>query len=598
VHTRDRFWLAILLASFVFGLSASWERWANPVIDGGREMNQPLRLAQGETLYSDVGHIYGPLSPWLHAALYRALGPSLAILYTDGIVSAIVILALVYRLARRIMDPPAAGTATLTVMWLCTFKPSGNYIFPYAYSALHGALFGLVTLELSARALEHPALARFVAAGCMAGVTLLAKTEMGLAALCGGIAAAILATGGARGRLIATTAFVASAASVAGVVYGAIAWHVGWRTLVFDCWLLAYNLPAPLAYFNRGISGFDHPLASAARMLVALVKLGIIATVVAAASYLIAGPRSAVRRARLALGAALVLGAALSLTTGLDWDRGPFLAMPLVLAAVVVVGRRVLRFDPAWNPVRARLVTVYAAFALAEVARMLLHVRSGGAYGSFLLPMSIVVFTYLWVGPFAGALRDPASRRLAASLALGLLLASAVGTAVVLAYRYRRSNTGTISTARGTLIVPPDVALAWNGALRYIDARTRPGDPIVVLPEGTSLTFLSGRRNPLREEIVTPGFLDGAAEARAIRQIDAAGTPLVLIVNRPTREFGAETFGRDYNRALMSWIASRYTPCAIFPAEASADQPGDKRMVVRAYCPSEGTSDPGLRGVR
>jgi len=584
VHTRDHFWLAIVLASFVFGLAVSWERWANPVIDGGREMNQPLRLVQGETLYSDVGHIYGPLSPWLHAALYRAFGPSLGILYADGIVSAIVILALVYRLARRIMDPPAAGTATLTVMWLCTFKPSGNYIFPYAYNALHGTLFGLATLELSARALERPALARFIAAGCMAGVTLLAKTEMGLAALCAGIAAVLLSIGGARHRLIVTTAFVASAASVAGAAYGAIASQVGWRTLVFDSWLLAYNVPEPLAYFNRAISGFDHPLASSGRVLVAFAKLAIIATLVAALSYLIAGPRSAARRARLALGSALVLGAALSLTTGLDWDRGPFLAMPLVLAALLAFGRRVLRFDAAWHPARARLVTLYAVFALAELARMLLHVRSGGAYGSFMLPMSIVVFTYLWVGPFAGALRDPAPRRLAASLALGLLLSSAVGTAVVLAYRYRRSNTGTISTARGTLIAPPDVALAWNEALAYIDTHTRPGDPIVVLPEGTSLTFLSGRRNPLREEIVTPGFVDGAAEARAIRQIDAAGTPLILIVNRPTREFGAETFGRDYNGALMSWIASRYTPCAMFPAGASDDRPGDSRMAVRAYC--------------
>ena len=76
------------------------------------------------------------------------------------------------------------------------------------------------------------------------------------------------------------------------------------------------------------------------------------------------------------------------------------------------------------------------------------------------------------------------------------------------------------------------------------------------------------------EEIVTPGFLDGAAEARAIRQIDAAGTPLILIVDRPTREFGAETFGRDYNQALMAWIVSRYTRCGTFGTSP----------VVRAYC--------------
>ncbi len=50
--TRDRAWLAVLAASFGFGLAVSWHRWGNPLIDTGREMNQPLRLAGGEMLYS------------------------------------------------------------------------------------------------------------------------------------------------------------------------------------------------------------------------------------------------------------------------------------------------------------------------------------------------------------------------------------------------------------------------------------------------------------------------------------------------------------------------------------------------------------------
>jgi hypothetical protein len=162
----------------------------------------------------------------------------------------------------------------------------------------------------------------------------------------------------------------------------------------------------------------------------------------------------------------------------------------------------------------------------------------------------------------------------ASSLTLGLLLVVATGTAVVLAYRYHREATTPVSTLRGTMIVTREEGLAWNEALAFIEAHSRPGDPIAVLPEGTSLTFLSGRRNPLREEIVTPGYLDAAGEARAIQQIDAAKTRLVLIVDRPTREFGAAVFGRDYNRRLMAWIASTYTPCGIF---------GPTRLVT-AYC--------------
>jgi hypothetical protein len=134
------------------------------------------------------------------------------------------------------------------------------------------------------------------------------------------------------------------------------------------------------------------------------------------------------------------------------------------------------------------------------------------------------------------------------------------------------------------MIVPPAIGAAWNDALAYVESHTRPGDPIAVLPEGTSLTFLSGRRNPLREEIATPGFLEGAAETRAIDALDRSGTRLILIVNRATREFGAESFGRDYSRGLMAWIDAHYTPCATFGAQDPGLQVGDKPFFVRAYC--------------
>ena len=192
---RDMTWLIVLAASFLLMLVVSWQRWADPIVDIGREMNQPLRLLSGEHLYSDVRHIYGPLSPWLHAGLYRLFGPSLTILYADGIVSATIVLGLVYWLGRRIMDPAASGVATLHVMSLCLFKPAGNYILPYSYNSLHGATLGLITLAMlvmTVKRVNEPAvpytggMAAFAAAGFVAGLATLAKTEMGVAAMAAG----------------------------------------------------------------------------------------------------------------------------------------------------------------------------------------------------------------------------------------------------------------------------------------------------------------------------------------------------------------------------------------------------------------------------
>jgi hypothetical protein len=590
---REGAWPLVLAAFFVLGLAASWQRWGNPLIDTGREMNQPLRLAAGETLYSDVRHIYGPLSPWLHAAVFRASGPSLNVLYADGIVCAAVILMLVYWLGRQIMRPAAAGAATLSVMWLCAFKPAGNYILPYSYNSLHGAVLGLATLAVLVAALKRsrdPSPGPFVAAGVIAGLAVLCKTEIGLAAIAAGLAAAFVAVHPRRMRGASlAAAFLLPALGLTVAVYAVVVAQVGWSTLVSDSWLLFYNVPPELMHFNGWISGFDDPARSVRRMLIAGAKLGIVAAVIAGAASIAAGRQLSARRSRrgwrlLAVAAAAV--ALMAATTGFDPDKGPYLAMPFLLVGVLVtqVGR-VSRDAPAAARTRAAIVITCTVYALTSLARVILHVRSGGAYASYLLPVSVVLFTYLWVTPFARCFRDVRTRRIARAIALTLIAANAVATAAILAYRYQTRTTTAITTARGTMFAEPDVGQAWNEAIAYLQRHTRPGDAIAVMPEGTSINFFAGRRNPLRDEIAIPGVLDGEAEAQAIEDLERAAVPVVLITNRPTNEFGRASFGRDYGREVMAWIARHYRRCAMFgPVKDPRLEIGDPPFFIRAYC--------------
>jgi hypothetical protein len=286
-----------------------------------------------------------------------------------------------------------------------------------------------------------------------------------------------------------------------------------------------------------------------------------------------------------ALLVALVILAVLGVTTGFDWDKGPYLAMPFLLAGLIWMERLRLNDPDPLRATRARLLILYAAFALVSLSRMILHVRSGGAYGSFLGPMSMVLFTYLWAEPFGDWLEASGAGRAGATIAVALILIDVVATAGILSHRYRTRYQTRIVTSRGTVIAEHDVGQAWNEALAFIAARTQPSDFVAVMPEGTSLDFLSGRRNPLREEIVTPGYLDGPNEARAIAQLAASGAPLVLITNRPTGEFGATAFGRDYARDMIRFIESRYEPCAMFgPKKDSGLQIGDRPFFIKAYC--------------
>ena len=627
-NKRDLFWIALIAASFAFGLAVSWQRWGNPLVDCGREMNQPLRLAGGEMLYSDVRHIYGPLSPYLHAALFRLFGPSLNVLYADGIITAMLILALVYWLARQLMSPSAAAAATLSVMWLCAFKQAGNYILPYSYGALHGSALGLATLALlvatlrghsQSKASNEDATRRssvvsrrltlaFLCAGLLAGLATLAKTEMGLAALAAGVTAAVLVAYPNlwRSAKLAATFLAPALVFIVGV-YAFFAARVGWHTLSAESWLFLRNLAPELVYFNKRVSGFDRPVESVMQMLGATLKLAGLAAMIAALSWIITRMRREPKASHVTLPKVRVtdtgraspmqlwglLGASaaalllLPLVANLDWDKGPYLAMPLLLTIFLVI--MLVRFQKATVTASVSpqtiILIVCAVYALASLARVILRVRSGGAYSSYLMPASVIMFTYGWAQPFGAIFKDRRARQLARNLAIGLILADIAITAGLLAHRFRSRNTTTIATARGTIIAVPDIGQAWNEALSYIEQNTSPSDAIAVMPEGTSLDFFSGRRNPLREEITTPGFLDEAGEARAIRQLRDSDTKLVLLTNRLTSEFGAAVFGRDYCQTLMRWVEANYEPCAMFGPDKNPDlQIGDRTFFIRAYC--------------
>ena len=293
LHRGDLPHLAFLGVSFLYGLAFSWQRWGNPLVDCGREMQQPLRLIGGEMLYSDVRHIYGPLSPYLNALLYSLFGASLNVLYSSGIASAIVILAVCYWLSRHLMGPWPALTTTLSVMWLCAFKQAGNYFLPYSYNALHGCALGLVMLAFAVKAIPEAgpdgpvtlapggamrhSVGWLALAGVAAALALLAKTEIGLAALATGLlTGVILGFPGLKRMLTLSFTFILPALLIVVTIYGFIISRAGWQAISADSYLLFHNIPPELVYCNKRMSGLDRPGESLLSMFGALLRIGVL----------------------------------------------------------------------------------------------------------------------------------------------------------------------------------------------------------------------------------------------------------------------------------------------------------------------------------
>jgi 4-amino-4-deoxy-L-arabinose transferase-like glycosyltransferase len=576
-----------LAALFALMLAASWRRWTSAVADSGRELDLPARLGGGELLYRDAHYIYPPLSPYLNAFLYRVFGVHLDVLNASGVVCAALIVWLCYRAARRVLSPGDAALAAGAVTVWCVFRPAGNLIAPYAFAALHGMIFALAALLATLRYAEAERRRELIVTGLLVGLAAVTKQEFALTAAAT-LAGAIVFIHRANWKAVLKEVGVATltAALVALPVYALFVAKVGWRTLVEDCHLLYTHLPPSLVYYNAQRTGLDHPLSSLVQLLGGAAVAAVIVSTLMALSLLVVRRRKAAAQApRLLLICGCVFFAAgagawtVKAATHGRWDGSPLRALPLLLAALAVWQ---------WRRRESAALFIIAAYSLIVLARVALRVPSGGAFGGFFLPTSLILITYLLTGALPRFVQRHTQNAEAAarlkSLSRSFLFLMLVSTAVIFGVRFRRNYSFEIVAARGHLFATEPVGLAVREAIDFLNANTAPGEAVAVLPEGSDITFFAGRTMPLRHQILIPGLMNEADESRAIELLRERRVRYLLVVNRPMREFGAEAFGRDFYMSLGAWIERNYRVVKVCgPVKEERLQIGDAPFFIKVY---------------
>ena len=58
----------------------SWQKWQDLIVDFGQQAYVPWQLAEGQVLYRDIFYIYGPLSAYTHALLFKIFGSGILVL--------------------------------------------------------------------------------------------------------------------------------------------------------------------------------------------------------------------------------------------------------------------------------------------------------------------------------------------------------------------------------------------------------------------------------------------------------------------------------------------------------------------------------------
>ena len=284
VETAGEKRLLLLLTAIVFAIlfAVSWQKWADLAIDSGREMNTPVRLLHGELIYSDVYYLYGPIAPYVNAALYRAFGTHLNTLYAAGTLASIAVLVLLFQLAEKVSGPRSATLTTWAVIVFCVFKRNGNYVFPYTYSAVYGTLLGVGVLAAEVRYIHRHRPGALTLAGVLAGLALICKLEFGFAATASLIALGLSEPSGSRVRVLLRG--LLPALVIPALVYAGLLARMPWETLVKDTYLWPAYIPDELMYFNRTKLGLNDPAKTLRELVSAAAMVGIVISIVLAVS--------------------------------------------------------------------------------------------------------------------------------------------------------------------------------------------------------------------------------------------------------------------------------------------------------------------------
>src|SRR6266496_2784158 len=179
--------LVALGGTAAFFVATSWRKWPDPLIDFGQQLYNAWQLSEGAVLYRDVSCLYGPLSQYFNAGIFRIFGSGLIVLASANLAIFAAISISIYILFRRSWGVLAAWLSTLifiSVFGFSQFVDAGNYnyVAPYAHESTHGILICLLLCFALLGWVEKPTPARSFVSGLLLGGTIVLKPEFIFAA--------------------------------------------------------------------------------------------------------------------------------------------------------------------------------------------------------------------------------------------------------------------------------------------------------------------------------------------------------------------------------------------------------------------------------
>lgn len=579
-------------------LTLTWRKWVHPVVDYGRELYVPWRLAQGDLLYTEVSHIYGPLSAYFHAGLFQLFGTSYTVQIVSNIVVTSLIVGMAYAFARSFGWRTAAvlnGFLLIVLFSASHYMYVGNFSFmgPYAHETTHGLLLTLVMTFLLGQSLVRAKPGLVFCAGLAYGCIFLTKIEIVLGAsitLGAYIVLRLLETRFAAGSWRELAALGLGVVLVPGAFslwFASTSGESGAAWLVFEPY--RYALTPGLTenpFYHRWI-GYDRPLLNLLRMAAhagAVMGAGLLAF--ESCRRWPGVKHKQMQRLILLAVAAILAGGSLFIS---PYDIGYSFPLLAFLGALVLFVSLYLRdWDLGHSREdRARLL-LWMVLAGAMLPKVVLYSRIHH-YGFVLAVPSVIVLVSVgagWLNELLGRMGGESG------LFRGIVMAGCLGIGVhasAVSARYiieKNMAIGSEADRMWTYGAEVEANLGnLPDAIDWVEKTVGEDESVLVLPEGVIINYLTRRPSGSRFIYYTPAEMLIFGEETVVESLRQSPPDYVMLVDREMSEFGYGAFGSDgYGDRILSWVSEHYEPVVQFGGQPFiSDQSGIVGLKRRTY---------------
>lgn len=550
---------------FLYLLFMTWLKWGDLIIDTFRELWLPLQLLDGKILYKDLTYEAGIFPPYFLVFIYKIFGVHINSLVSCGIGITILMSILTYKISRFFLDEIVSGLVVLTFLFVFAFNHyfyNGifNFILPYSFASICFILFVSSALyfflKFIATEKERYLLLWSV---CMSFVVLSRIVEslaVWVVFMFVSVIFILKNKDKKWWKWVLYLFFPLVSGSLVYVLYlFKMQAFAGFKESILD-----YILVIGSTTFNKKLMGFDNIPNNVFLVVKSLILHFIMVFLVGVSSFCISSFFLSKKKFHLSLISGSILLFFTFMFIGNHMDRFlQYRCMPLILIIGVIVSSinvfRSINFK--------KNISLFLMFSLSLLImlRVVLNAAPYG-YGFYLLDLGLIGYYIFFFGMFKGFFHKHIkyfSEPLFFSILICFFMFQINPYWKISSHFYAQKNVR-VKTDRGDIFCFGTLKTKrfWE-TVNYLRNNTAKDDKVVAFTETAAINFFSHRENPLKYYTFVPPLFDRIGEEKIISMFSAAEVDYIVIMHRPTHEFGSPFFGIDYAKKMYAWILNNYT---------------------------------------